>query len=189
MTEGVLQQDTQRPGKALQRCARKGREVRDLTGLVIDDHFTANRPKWVSRKATNSRALRNSSPLSGSPVPDLIRPTRYGPAKPPRLPIELIAAIDTAALERLRKSPGSDQKGDLNAYRPASAAQMSSSEGTGLRVRPVAAKVHAANSSGRAEWSCRSRVLSEWIDQRIIATVATAYGTMAISPTSKFVVR
>jgi len=31
-----------------------------------------------------------------------------------------MAAIETAAVERLRKRPGSDQKGDLKEYRPAS---------------------------------------------------------------------
>lgn len=35
--------------------------------------------------------------------------------------MELMTAMDTAAVERLRNSVGSAQNGDLKAYRPASA--------------------------------------------------------------------
>jgi hypothetical protein len=45
VTEGVFEQDAQYPWKPIQRLARKGGQIRYLTGLVIDDHLTAKRPK------------------------------------------------------------------------------------------------------------------------------------------------
>ena len=42
--------------------------------------------------------------------------------------MELIAAIETAAVARVRNRPGSDQNGDLKAYMPAKATE----------IRPIA---------------------------------------------------
>src|SRR3954454_6195221 len=51
------------------------------------------------------------SPAVKLPVASRAQPIRNGPAKPPRLPIELIAAIPAAAFCPDRKSVGRAQKG------------------------------------------------------------------------------
>src|SRR3954466_2239880 len=51
------------------------------------------------------------SPAVKLPVSSRAQPIRKGPAKPPRLPIELTAAIPAAAFRPDRKSAGIAQKG------------------------------------------------------------------------------
>ena len=49
-------------------------------------------------------------PPSVEPVASLTRPTRYGPTKPPMLPIELIIAMPAAAAAPLSRAAGIVQK-------------------------------------------------------------------------------
>jgi hypothetical protein len=107
-----------------------------------------------------------------------------GPTKPPRLPTELITAIDTAAVERVRNSVGNAQNGDLNAYRPARLRQIIAIAKAGLPIKPAPTKASAATPSGMAECNRRSACRSERRDHQIITAVANTYGSMAISPTS-----
>lgn len=47
-----------------------------------------------------------------------------GPTNPPKLPIELITAIEIAAEAGVKNKVGTAQNGDLNEYKPAKAIQM-----------------------------------------------------------------
>ncbi|MNE55502.1 hypothetical protein D3C80_1503430 [compost metagenome] len=61
----------------------------------------------------SSSALRNSRPVAALWLLPLTTPIIDGPTKPPRLPMELITAMDTAAVARSRNRVGSAQIGDF----------------------------------------------------------------------------
>src|SRR5215475_6083949 len=143
MAKRVLQQNSMDPGQPIEIATGEGLEVRD--------HGRTSRMQYVNRNETNNNAARNSRPAAGWPLQLLTTPSMYGPTKPPRLPIELIAAMETAAVERVRNKPGNAQKGDLKAYSPASATEINATETTGWRVNAVQARAHAASTRGRAE--------------------------------------
>src|SRR5690349_17583351 len=109
---------------------------------------------------------------------------KNGPTKPPRLPIELMTAIETDADSRDRNRVGNAQNGDLNAYRPARARLIIAIAATGSATSPVASIAHAATPSVSAACRRRSARRSERRDQAIMTIVANRYGITAISPIS-----
>ena len=93
-----------------------------------------------------------------------------------------MAATAVVALALDRNSPGTAQNGDLNAYSPASAMQIAPMASTGDCVSAAPNIASAETPSGSQQCSLRSRTASEWRAHRIIATVATAYGIIPMSP-------
>ncbi|MOA37855.1 hypothetical protein D3C78_1594830 [compost metagenome] len=96
--------------------------------------------------------------------------------------MELMTAIDTAAVARSRNNVGSAQNGDLKLYRPVSATQIIAIDATGLGSMAAPTRPRAATASGMAECSLRSLRRSELRDHTTIRMVATMYGSMAIRP-------
>lgn len=72
----------------------------------------------------SKRIARKTKLSEGLLVFAFTTPKIDGPTNPPKLPIELITAIEIAADEGVRNKVGTAQNGDLNEYKPAKAIQI-----------------------------------------------------------------
>ena len=78
------------------------------------------------------------------PEASLSQPTTYGPAKPPKFPIELTSAIPAAAVFPQRNSEGSGHNAGLDPYRPIVATDIAAIAQNELPNRPAATSPKAA---------------------------------------------
>src|SRR5208282_2286289 len=98
-------------------------------------------------------------------------PTTYGPAKPPRFPIELTSAIAPAAAVPLRNSGGIAQNGPKVPQIPAAAIESAPSDRTGDRVVAASIRPTAPTAAQNARCHRRSPLRS---DARPTNTIAIA---------------
>ena len=92
----------------------------------------------VMTAAITTMADRNIMPAAPLPVRSFSAPKMKGPTNPPRLPTELITAMEIAAVERVRNRDGTAQNGDLKAYSPMIATLKRPMAMTGLLTRLTA---------------------------------------------------
>ena len=117
----------------------------------------------------------NHMPPEKAPVSELNHPMRYGPAKPPRLPNELINPILAAAAVEPRKLLGMAQMAGLAATIPADpTASRIRATGTSTVATARVARPTAARSRGSAACQRRSPARSE----------SQPFTSMAGTPTS-----
>src|ERR1700735_4440149 len=119
----------------------------------------------------------NHMPPEKAPIRELNHPMRYGPAKPPRLPNELINPILAAAAVEPRKLLGMAQMGGFAATIPADP-RASRNRATGTSTVAIAsvARPAAAISRGTDAWQRRSPVRSDSQPFSSIAGTPTSAG-------------
>src|SRR6476646_3192506 len=105
------------------------------------------------------------------------------PAKPPRLPIELIVAMPAAAAEPDRNIVGMAQSGGFAELIPTFTSVSAATTDTQDPADPASARPAAAAIQAATTCQVRSFVLSEWRAQRTIAITATVGGTALRNPT------
>src|SRR6476646_144652 len=123
------------------------------------------------------------SPPRKLPVVSLIQPMIAGPAKPPRLPIELIVAMPAAAADPDRNMVGIAQSGGFAELMPILTSVSAATTDTQDPADPARARPAAAAMQAATTCQVRSLVLSEWRAQRTIAITATVGGTALRNPT------
>ena len=128
--------------------ARRALELR-----VVDDP----RGEHGADRAGSASATR---PPSVEPVASFTRPTRYGPTKPPRLPIELISAIPAAAAVPLSSAAGIAQNTRVRAEQEEQADGERGDRGD-RRDDVLTANATAASARQRPRARLRSPVRSE----------------------------
>src|SRR5262245_61727703 len=107
-----------------------------------------------------------------------------GPAKPPRLPIELMVAIPAAAAGPDRNMVGTLHSGGLHELMPILTSVSAASTAASPVAGAASARPNAANRHGITTCQVRSPVRSECRDHRIM-TMTAAVGGMALrQPTS-----
>lgn len=89
------------------------------------------------KKEISNNTLRKRSPTLAAPVTFVTKASKYGPTKPPKLPIELIKAMAIAAVDWVRNKEGSIQNGDLKLYIPVNEIVISITAKYGLFKNPV----------------------------------------------------
>src|SRR5262245_63926942 len=115
-----------------------------------------------------------------------MRPIAYGPAKPARLPIELISAMPPAAAAPERKAAGNVQNTGRQPKIPKPATDNAAIFIVGSSNAVEAAMPADATNSGNARWKRRSILRSERRAQNTMLTVPTTYGSAATSPVWNF---
>nr|WP_257232435.1 hypothetical protein [Streptomyces sp. Rer75] len=104
--------------------------------------------------------------------PSVSLPTMYGPKNPPRLPMELMAAMPTAAWVLDRLSVVSAQNGGSQAKAPIPVTASATTASPGWWRRAItAARPTAPMASGTATRYLRSRVR---LDSRAVTSSASA---------------
>src|SRR3954466_15234914 len=101
-------------------------------------------------------------------------PIAYGPAKPDRLPIELMIAIPPAAPAPDRNAVGSVQNPGRHPNTPNAATEKAIILAVGSARKEAARIPRPARSSANAVWNLRSPVRSDRRPQYTIAKVPTA---------------
>src|SRR5262249_52787455 len=112
-----------------------------------------------------------------------MRPIRYGPTKPPRLPNELINAIVAAAAVPLTNMPGIAQHVGSALQMPAAATESANTPSTASWANAVATRPMAPTPAATAACTHRSRVRSECPPTSTIDTAAARNGIVATSDT------
>src|SRR5262245_48105222 len=125
----------------------------------------------------------SSAGLKLAPLRPFIRPKRYEPTNPPRLPTELIAAIPPAAAVSRRKVCGIDQKGGTAHQIPRAVSDKAPRSRIGFCANAAPANPHAASVGEAIAYRFRSPVRSERRATTTIALAPTAYGIDARSAT------
>src|SRR3954451_5510580 len=111
-------------------------------------------------EGTSSPATKSRPPVK-LPVWSLIHPIAQGPTKPPRLPIELIVAMPTAAAEPDRNIVGIAQSGGLAALIPTLTRLRAATTATVEDAPPASIRPTAATRQAITTCQVRSPVLSE----------------------------
>src|SRR4051795_5912615 len=101
-------------------------------------------------------------------------PIAYGPAKPDRLPMELMTAIPPAAAAPDRNAVGSVQNTGRQPNTPNAATEKAIIFAVGSASSEAARIAAPASSSANAVWNLRSPVRSERRPQYTMAKVPTA---------------
>src|SRR5438093_7053520 len=113
-------------------------------------------------------------------------PMAYGPAKPARLPIELISAIPPAAAAPDRNAAGNVQKTGRQPKIPKPATDNAAIFIVGSSSAVEMAMPADATNSGNARWNRRSSLRSERRPHNTMLTSPAIYGSAATSPVWKF---
>ena len=137
----------------------------------------------TSRKQMISIKLRKNKAISIFPVASETKPMAYGPINPPKLPIELMRAIPTAASNSVRNKEGIAQKGPKILYIPSVAKVIIIMDKIGLVVKAHPIIPIAPTSGGRAVCIFLSPVRSERRPHQTMAIPPIIYGIMVIKPT------
>ena len=124
--------------------------------------------------ATMAVPASTSSPSVKLPVESLIRPITDGPAKPARLPIELMMAMPPAAAAPDRKAVGSVQNTGRTPKMPNPATLNATIFAVGSFRKAATVRPAAATKIGKAVWKRRSSFASErWPHQTMLITPTT----------------
>src|SRR5215469_16342148 len=113
-----------------------------------------------------------------------MRPTVYGPTKPPRFETDVTSAMPAAAEKPVRNSAGVDIKTGKKLYAPMATADSRTTDKNGERCAPRDSIPIPANTTDAAMWYRRSKQRSEWRDTRIIAISPRRLGMIMRSPTA-----
>src|SRR3954471_22221115 len=108
------------------------------------------------------------------PVISLIQPIIAGPAKPPRLPIELIVAIPAAAAEPDRNRVGMLHSGGFDELMPILTSVSVNRTDSTVPANPAITRPSDASKQAPTTCQVRSPVRSECRAHSTMATTATA---------------
>src|SRR5271170_4754595 len=134
--------------------------------------------------ATRDAAIRSIPPAKLC-VACLTIPTRYGPAKPPRFPIELTSAIEPAAAVPLRNSGGIAQNGPKVPQIPTAAIESAPNDSAGDRVIEASTSPAAPTAAQTARCHRRSPLRSDARPTKTIAADAPTNGIADSNPIPK----